>query len=319
MVKRFLASLLFFVTAGLLAAQDMPPLPPMNNDATVSPSSNTSAPALPPLPDQQAAPANSASPALPPLPDQQAAPAAPANSASPALPPLPDQQAAPASSASPALPPLPGQPAAPAAPEAASPAAPALPPVSSEPAAAAPATSTEPAVSPEGAPVAKSGKKAAKQAWWTKTKKRANVIFGGWVTPKGGNESSRIAWTSQEVLNALVFKGYKVVKEDGKYDGQAGAGGNQWREFTFSVPKSKLTTQVYLKQVGKKVWLRVGPSEPPAFANEENSVAHVKKMRDANMKALRLVQKKFGRRLSPHHIIRSWEVPYSFAQDSVVE
>ncbi len=314
MVKRFLASLLFFVTAGLLAAQDMPPLPPMNNDATVSPSSNTSAPALPPLPDQQAAPASSASPALPPLPDNSAS-STPANSASPALPPLPDQQAAPANSASPALPPLPGQPAAPAA----SSAAPALPPVPGEAAPAAPVASTEPAASPEGAPAAKPAKKAAKQAWWTKTKKRANVIFGGWVTPKGGNESSRIAWTSQEVLNALVFKGYKVVKEDGKYDGQAGAGGNQWREFTFRVPKSKLTTQVYLKQVGKKVWLRVGPSEPPAFANEENSVTHVKKMRDANMKALHLVQKKFGRRLSPHRIIRSWEVPYSFAQDTVVE
>jgi hypothetical protein len=298
MVKRLLASLLFFVTAGLLAAQDMPPLPPMNNDATVSSNSNTSAPALPPLPDQQAAPANSASPALPPLPDQQAAPA---------------------SSASPALPPLPGQPETPAAPAASS-AAPALPPVPGEAAPAAPAASAEPAAPAETVPATVTPvQKTPKQAWWTKTKKRANVIFGGWVSPKGGNESSRIAWTSQEVLNALLFKGYKVIKEDGKYDGQAGAGGNQWREFTFSVPKSKLTTQVYLKQVGKKVWLRVGPNEPPAFAKEENTVAHVKKIRDVNLKALRLVQKKLGRRLSPHRIIRSWEAPYSFAQEAVVE
>jgi hypothetical protein len=315
MVKRFLASFIFFVTAGLSDAQDMPPLPPMNNDATVSSNSNTSAPALPPLPDQQATPANNASPAMPPLPDQQAAPA---NSGSPELPPLSANSisSAPANNAAPAMPPLSDRSGAPAP----SSAAPALSPASSEVTPAAPAATAEPAAPAEAASsTVKPGKKAAKQSWWTKTKKRANVIFSGWVNPKGGNESSRIAWTSQEVLNALLFKGYKVIKEDGKYDGQAEAGGNQWREFTFSIPKSKLTTQVYLKQVGKKVWLRFGPSEPPAFAKEENTVANVKEMREANMKVLRLVQRKLGRRLSPHRIIRSWEAPYSFAQESVVE
>lgn len=301
--------MLFFTITSFVFSQDMPPLPPMNNQAAVSADSNTSAPALPPLPDQPgAASSASSSPALPPLPGQPAAPA----SGSPALPPLPDQ-AAPANKASPAMPPLPGQPAA--AP--AGTASPEMPPLPGQAAAPAAPGSAEATGTPaETTAETKPAKKTA-QPWWTKTKDRPNVIFGGWVKSKGGNESSRIAWTSQEVLNALLFKGYKVVKEDGKYDGQEGAGGHQWREITFSVPKSKMTTQVYVKQVGKKVFLRVGPSEPPAFA--EYSIAQVAKMRDANLKALRLVQKKLGRRLSPHHIVRSFEAPYSFAKDAVVE
>jgi hypothetical protein len=203
------------------------------------------------------------------------------------------------------MPPLPGQAAAP----------------SSDQTAAA-SSSASPAETPaaggveEKKPVVKHAKS---ERPWEATKWRPNVIFGGWVNAKGGNESSRLAWTSQEVLNALCFKGYKVVKEDGKYDGQAGAGGNQWREFTFSVPKSKLTVQVYAKQTGKKIWLRVGPSEPPAFAAAENSIAHVQKMREADMKALRLIQKKLGRRLAAHHIVRSYEAPYSYNKEAVVE
>jgi hypothetical protein len=314
-MKRFFPFFLFVVAASLSFAQDMPPLPPLPAQSGSAPADNTAAapagsPALPPLPDASAQ-ANTASPALPPLPDNSAAPANPSTGsgqASPGLPPLPDQSAAPASSgqAAPALPPLPNQPGAE---QPAAPAAPAAPDQGQA------ATATESTAAPQSGE-AKPPKKAA-QPWWTKTKHRANVIFGGWVNAKGGNESSKIAWTSQEVLNALVFKGYKVIKEDGKYDGQEGAGGHQWREFTFSVPKSKLTTQVYIKQVGKKVWVRIGPSEPPAFA--EHGVEQVQKMRAVNLKALALVKKKLGKRISPHQIIRSWEAPYSFTQDAVVE
>lgn len=307
MKKRYFLPVLLFAVAGPSLAQDMPPLPPLPSQSGTAAPANAGSPAMPPLPDQSAAPANNAggaSPAMPPLPDQSAAPAG----ASPAMPPLPDQSAAaPASQASPAMPPLPGQPGAE---QPAAPAAPAAPDQGQT------AATTETAPAAPAAGEAKPGKKA-QQPWWTKTKHRTNIIFGGWVKAKGGNESSKIAWTSQEVLNALVFKGYKVIKEEGKYDGQEGAGGNQFRDFTFSVPKSKLTTEVYIKQVGKKIWVRIGPSEPPAFEN--HSVEQVQKMRAVNLKVLALVQKKLGRRISPHRIIKSWEAPYSFAQATVTE
>ena len=221
------------------------------------------------------------------------------------MPPLPDQ-----SSAAPATPPLPNQPGAE---QPSAPAAPAAPPAPDQGQAAATTEATPPA------PAAGEAKPAKKvqQPWWTKSKHRVNVILGGWVRAKGGNESSKIAWTSQEILNALIFKGYKVVKEEGKYDGQEGAGGNQFRDFTFSVPKSKLTAEVYIKQVGKRIWVRVGPSEPPAFEN--HSVEKVQKMRAVNLKVLALVQRKLGRRISPQRIIKSWEAPYSFARATVTE
>ena len=202
------------------------------------------------------------------------------------------------------MPPLPGQAAAPS------------PSGQTASASATPVDTPVASGTEEKKPVVKHAKN---ERPWEATKWRPNVIFGGWVNAKGGNESSRLAWTSQEVQNALCFKGYKVIKEDGKYDGQADAGGNQWREFTFSVPKSKLQVQVYAKQTGKKIWLRVGPSEPPAFADAENSIAHVQKMREADMKALHLIQKKLGRRLLAHHIVRSYEAPYSFNKEAVVE
>jgi len=318
MVKRFSAFILFSLSTGLVHAQDMPPLPPLP-DQTVSAGGTASVSASPALPPLPAASAASGSPALPPLPESSSSsspaspalpplPASPANNtSSPALPPLPATNA-PASNAAPAMPPLPGQPDAAAQPAVSAPA--------DQAQSSATAETPSPASPAETKPTAK---KARSERPWEATKWRPNVIFGGWVTPKGGNESSRLAWTSQQVLNALCFKGYKVVKEDGKYDGQADAGGRQWREFTFSVPKSKLQVQVYAKQTGKKIWLRVGPSEPPAFAEAENSIAHVQKMRDADMKALHLIQRKFGRRLSAHRIVRSWEAPYSFNKETVVE
>ena len=309
MLKRFSLLLLFAMAATYVTAQDMPPLPPMADQTTVTTTTDNSAasPALPPLPDQGSSSAsNSSAPALPPLPDQKGAPAA--NSAAPALPPLPDQAGASGTStqASPAMPPLPDQNAA------SSNASPAMPPLPGEQAQAAPASEGAPATA---APAKKS---AHAQHPWERTKKRANVIFAGWVNAKGGNESSRIAWTAQEALNALAFHGFKVVKEEGKYQGQAGADGNQWRQITFSVPKSKtLRVEVFMRQIGKRIWLRVGPGEPPAFA--KYSVPEVQKMREANLKALHLIQKTMGKRLSPHRVEKSWEAPYSFGRGTVPE
>jgi hypothetical protein len=141
------------------------------------------------------------------------------------------------------------------------------------------------------------------------------VIFGGWVNAKGGNESARLAWVSQEVLNGLISKKYKSLKEEGRYEGQEG--GYQWRQFTFKVPHSKLTVQVYARQVGKKVWLRVGPSEPPPPA--VYSLSEVTKMRTEDLKALHLLKRKFGRRLSPHYTKKVWEADYNYSKDTADE
>jgi len=307
MQKRFLALALFFLAAHFVNAQDMTPLPPMADQTTVTTTTdnNAAAPALPPLPSQDSSTAtaanNSSAPALPPLPDQKNTSS---SSSVPAMPPLPDQSAPGASAqASPAMPPLPDQNGG------SSNAAPANPPL--------PGDQTQAAA--PGTPAVPAKKKAAHEPRpWERTKHRANVIFAGWVNAKGGNESSRIAWTAQEVMNALAFHKYKVLHEEGKYMGQADADGKQWREITFSVPKSKkLTLPVYMRQVGKKVWLRVGPSEPPAFA--VYSVAEVQKMREANLKALHLIQKEMGRRLGPNRIEKSWEAAYNYNRHDVVE
>src|SRR5579871_863717 len=269
MIKRLALFLLLILAAKSLFAQDMPPLPPLPNQGTVS-----------------AAPATTN--ALPPLPNSQAPATAAADSQGQALPPLPNQQA-PATAAA-ANPPLPGD---------------------AGTAAAAPAAET-------AAPVTESKpeKKAASGGNpYIHSKYRPNVIFGGWVRAKGGNETSRMAWTSQEVLNALIFKKYKLVSpgqgkpEEGNYQGQEGS---QWREFNFLVPKSKLAVQVYVKQASnKRVWLRVGPDE--GVFPSETSLMQSQKMRDADLKVLHLLQKKFGRRLSPNRIVPSWDAPYRYS------
>lgn len=247
-------------------------------------------PPLPPLPNQGQAVAPATTQGLPPLPNSQA----PATTAAPAstdnqnqaLPPLPGQQA-PATEAT-ANPPMPGD----------------------ANAATAPATETAPVTEtkPEKKPAPK-GNPYIKSAY------RPNVIFGGWVRAKGGNETSRMAWTSQEVLNALIFKKYKLISpeqgkpEEGNYEGQEG---RQWREFNFMVPKSKLAVRVYIRQeANKKIWLRVGPDE--GVFPSETSLLQSKKMRDADLKVLHILQKKFGRRLSPNRVVPSWEAPYRFS------
>jgi hypothetical protein len=237
-------------------------------------------------------------PPLPPLPNQGQA-AAPATAAPPAAPAPSD------SNPSTVLPPLPGQPGTTTAPETTT-----TPPLSGE---SSPITATAPTT--ETAPVTETRpakKTASKANPYLVSKYRPNVIFGGWVKAKGGNETSRMAWTSQEILNALILKKYKLISpdegkpEEGNYEGQ---GGRQWREFSFHVPKSKLAVQVYIRQgANKKIWLRVGPNE--AVFPEETSLAKSKKMRQADLMVLHVLQKKFGRRLSPNRVVASWEAPY---------
>lgn len=288
MTKRLLAFGLFFVMAGLLAAQDMPPLPPMPDQGQ---SASASAPAA-------AAPAastdSSQAQTLPPLPQDNsgaaAAPAAPAastdNSQAQALPPLPGDNGAASSGATPT-----------------------------------PSAETEQAT-PAETPSAESTPAGTKPAHhpkpWEASKYRPNVIFGGWVRPNGGNETSRLAWTSAKVLDALLFHKYKLVSpdegkpEEGSYEGQKG---RQWRKFSFVAPKSKLTVEVYLRQAAnKKVWLRVGPGEPIAPAAE--TLGEAQKQRLADLAALHLIQKRLGRRLSANRYVATWEAPYRYEQET---
>lgn len=244
-------------------------------------------------------------PPLPPMPNQGQTAAAPATTES--------APATTAASATPTdqsqvLPPLPNQQPATAAAPATTEAAP-----STE---AAPATAAAPAT--ESAPVTEAKPKKKNMATgnpYIHSPYRPNVIFGGWVKAKGGNETSRMAWTSQEVLNALIFKKYKLISpdqgkpEEGTYQGQEG---RQWREFSFIVPKSKLAVQVYIRQdANQKVWLRVGPDE--AVAPAATSLAQAQKMRIADLKVLQLLKRKFGRRLSPNRVVASWDAPYRYS------
>ncbi|HTC19998.1 MAG TPA: hypothetical protein VK859_04070 [bacterium] len=279
MMKRFLGFILFSMTLGLVWAQDMPPLPPLPDQSQAANSNSTSSiPASAPTPA-----ANSASPALPPLPGDQASQTAPALSA-PAPPAGSDQSQAPATQAA----------------------------------------SPEPAATPAAEETASTGKPLKRHRHplkpWQVSKYRPNVIFGGWVKAKGGNESSRMAWTSQEVLNALLFKKYTLISpldgkaEDGNYDGEPGS---QWRLFTFNAPKSKVVVQVYIRQSGQKVWMRVGPGE--GVFPEATSLKQATQIRAADLTALHLLKKKFGRRLSPNRVVASWESPYRYSQETADE
>jgi hypothetical protein len=295
MKKRFLVLPVLWMMAATLSAQDMPPLPDLPNQA---PATNGSGPsAMPPLPDQtqSAAPATNGAAALPPLPDQSAAPAS--NTA----PPPGDQgQVAPAP-ASPAMPPLPGD-------QGQAVSTPSAPSDQGQAAVTAPSTSPEaeqaaPSTKASGPPQETNPKKAAKAIpSWKVSKWRPNTLFDGWVLAKGGNESSRLAWTSQEILNTFLFKGYKNLPEEGVYDGE---GKKEWRRFTFQAPRSKQTFHVYIKAVGKKVWLRVRPGEPALPA--AFTLAQVRKMRQTDLNALHLLQKKLKGRLRPGRVIVSWE------------
>ena len=224
MMKRFSGFIFFSMMAGFVLAQDMPPLPPLPDQSQAANSNSNSS--VPVSSTKQPVSSNAA---LPPLPgDQTAAPQASSASSPVSNPPMPptgnDQTQSSATQVS----------------------------------VATPVAETK---TPEVKPVKKHSRLVEP---WQVSKYRPDVIFGGWVNAKGGNATSRMAWTSQEVLNALLFKKYKLITplegkaEEGSYDGQEG---RQWRLFTFNAPKSKLIVQVYIRQAGKRVWMRVGPGE----------------------------------------------------------
>ncbi len=273
-MMKWLPAFFFLLAASSLLAQDMPPLPPLPNQNQAASATPAAVPAAPSTDNSQQA--------LPPLPNQgQASSPAPAPATGTSDNGQPTPQAESASTET-----TPG-------PESAS-------------------TPTTEAATPQATPV----KNHVALKPWQVSKYRPNVIFGGWVRAKGGNVDSRMAWTSQEILNALILKKYGLISpaegkaEEGNYEGQPGA---QWRNFTFKVPKSKLAVEVYIRQdANKKIWLRVGPAEGvfPAVT----SLPKAQQLRQADLAALHILQKKFGRRLSPNRIVASWEAPYRYSE-----
>jgi hypothetical protein len=336
MLKRFLVFILLLLAAGFTSAQDMPPLP---SDAPPSavPAKDDTMPALPDAGSSTAPAVVTPVPAtdgnVPALPDTSGASAtsAPAPAAGSDMPALPDtggSSTAPAASDMPALPDAGGSNAAPA--NSSAPASssdmPALPDTSAPATTSAssdmpalPSTSSTNAAPVAAAPSPVTTKVAAKPVHvrqpWKESKVRPETILGGWVRAKGGNITSRLAWASQQVLNVMDTRKYKG-KEEGVYEGEQNKG-PQYRKFTFVVPNSKDTVFVLLKQVGRKMWLRVGPDEEPAFAN--HSYAAVEKIRQEDLTVLHILKAKFGARLMPHHMVPSWAAKFDRHRETADE
>ena len=142
---------------------------------------------------------------------------------------------------------------------------------------------------------------------------RPNVIYGGWVWPKGQDVDDKLAWTSQEILNALVPHGFTVTKEEGNYDGED-TSTFQWRQWTFSIDHSPVVTQVYIKPLKQRVWIRVGPSEAPAGL----SLREVQAIQKQDLRMLKLLRQKLGKRFTPHHR-GSWAAPYNYKRETADE
>jgi hypothetical protein len=142
---------------------------------------------------------------------------------------------------------------------------------------------------------------------------RPNVIYGGWVWPKGQAVDDQLAWTSQEVLNALVPHGFTVTKEEGNYDGED-TSTFQWRQWTFSIDHSQVVSQVYIKPVKHRIWVRVGPFEAPAGM----SLKEVKAIQKQDVRMLKLLRRKFGKRFTPHHR-GNWTAPYDHKRGTADE
>jgi len=313
-MKRFLVFILLFLVTGFTLGQDMPPLP-SDAPASAAPAKDSGMPALPDAGSPAAAPA--ASNDMPALPD---AGAAPAKAAAGDMPALPDAGAAPAKAAAsdmPALPDAGG--AAPA--KAASTDMPALPdaaPAKAE----APKTAPSPTDSDMNAvPIDDGSNQAAAKPKtesqpWKASKVRPNAIFGGWIRAKGGNITSKLSWASQQALNALDARKYKMLHEEGVYDGEQNKG-PQFRKFTFEVPKSKDTVFVLMKQVGKKIWLRVGLDEEPAPA--DHTYAQVAKISAQSQAVLKILKAKFGARIGPHKMVPSWDAKFNRQRESADE
>jgi hypothetical protein len=150
-----------------------------------------------------------------------------------------------------------------------------------------------------GQPTKKVAVKRSRSPWATPPPRHPNTIFGGLVTPKGRGEEMHLAWSSQEILNAMIGNKYQLLKEEGEYN----PGG--WREFTFQHAKSKRQVKVFVKSSGKRrVWMRVGPGEPPAGVTLKEAV----NVRKDSEVALRILKKQFGKNLVPRG--RTWEAPF---------
>jgi hypothetical protein len=340
MLKRFLVFIPLLLAAGFALAQDMPPLPsdappsavpakddtmpalpdtaPSTAPAIVAPVSATAPAAsndMPALPDTGGpAPAASDVPALP-----SAASAASTDNSMPAL---PDAGASTAPAASNDMPALPDASVAPAPADNGMPAlpnssAPAMAPASSD-MPALPNSSTGAAPATVSAPVATKvvAKPVAVKKPWTESKIRPDTILGGWIQAKGGNITSRLSWASQQVLNVMDARKYKMANEEGVYEGERN-NGPQYRKFSFVVPGTKDSVFVLLKQVGRKMWLRVGPDEEPAFAN--HSYAAVAKIRDEDLTVLHILKTKFGYRMMPHHMVPSWAAKFDRHRETADE
>jgi len=331
MMKRFWVFIFLFLAANFTLAQDMPPLP-SDAPASAAPAKDSGMPALPDSGSSTTAPA-SAAPAgandMPALPDAGgSAPAASttAPAASNDMPALPDAGgAAPAKAVAPAvsndMPALPdagGSPAASTAAPAASNDMPALPdaggaaPVK----AAAPAEAAPAEPDMNAAPEDNEKPKIKPSQPWKASKARPQATFGGWVKAKGGNITSKLSWASQQTLNALDAKKYKMANEEGVYEGEQNKG-PQYRKFTFNVPRSKDTVLVLLKQVGNKIWLRVGPDEEPA--PENHTYAEVAKISQESMTVLHILKAKFAGRMAPHRMVPSWEAKFNRQKETLDE
>jgi hypothetical protein len=301
---------LLLLSVSATRAQDLPPLPPAagtdetqvtagsgvvistpngsaDNVTIQTSSSDNSAPALPPLPSSsnstQSQPGSTTNSGvgLPPLPGASSSSSETNSSAG--LPPLPNASSNSTAGSGVGLPPLPGT------------------------ASGASVTTTSSGPTPT---VHAKRKLTPQQKYWA-DHYRPNVIYGGWVKPKGGEVDARLAWVSQEVINAVTSMGFTVAKEEGNYEGQPGI---QWRQWTFQSPKTDLTPQVYIKPLGNRVWLRVGPPEAPAGL----TLSQVQAIQRQDQKVLRVVRLKLGRRLSPHHR-GNWDAPYSAERESADE
>lgn len=281
-------------------------LPPMNGNAVATPPPS---PAMPDLPPPSGGMRKAPSAGLPDLPDVEkpkeapsVLPALPVQGPAPSVAPsglpslpgdMPSVSPAPAApAAQPALPSLPGE--APATASDKKPALPALPALPGE----APAGQAAAPAPPVVTTAAAGEKPAVKKFVYVPPARHPNTIFGGLVTPKGSGEEMHLAWSSQEVLNAMLGNRYELLKETGEYN----PGG--WREFTFQQAKTKRVVSVYVRSVGKRVWMRVGPSEPPAGVSLKEAV-QVRKDSEA---ALKILKKKFGAHLTPKR--GTWEAPF---------
>jgi hypothetical protein len=127
-----------------------------------------------------------------------------------------------------------------------------------------------------------------------------NVIFGGWILPIGTNANFRLAWSSQEVLNSMLRNQFQLLKEKDDFIS------HQFREFYFTKKKTDLKIPILLTIKHERVWLRVGPSQPPGGLTWKE----VLKIRHLDFRALNILRRELRWRLQPRD--GSWETPFQY-------